>query len=85
MLRGIIDCAHYEGSPLYRLSSEMKWGITFSPMEISELEKYLELVGPLETLFNALNSEKTSNIQRVVPSIQVKIVINKIIVCKDLC
>ena len=72
MLRTLIDCARYEGSPLHRLSSEMKWGISFSPMEICELEKYVELAGPLETLFNALNCKKTSNIQRVVPSIQVK-------------
>ena len=83
MIRGLLDCARYEGSPLAKLSASMDWGISFSQNDLAELQKYLELVGPLEKMFQSLNSDKESNIQRVVPSILVRKIFNKVIVCKD--
>ena len=76
----MIECAKYPGNPLFRLCSEMKWGLTFAQYEIEELEKYISIVGPLETLFSALNSDQFSTIQRVYPSIKVYI---KFVLCKD--
>ena len=76
----MIECAKYPGNPLFRFCSEMKWGLTFAQYEIEELEKYISIVGPLETLFSALNSDQFSTIQRVYPSIKVHF---KFILCKD--
>ena len=73
MVRRMIECAKYPGNPLFRFCSEMKWGLTFAQYEIEELEKYISIVGPLETLFSALNSDKFSTIHRVYPSIKVYI------------
>ena len=78
MIRQLIACAKYPGNPLFRLCSEMKWGIQFAQYEIDELEKYVSIAGPLETLFSALNSDQFSTIQRVYPSLKV----NKFILCK---
>ena len=72
MVRELVACAKHDGDPLYRLNECMKWGITFSPFEISELEKFLHILGPLETLFNSLDSDQKSTIQKVYPSIKVE-------------
>ena len=49
----------------------MKWGITFSRHEISELEKLNRIMGPMETIFSKLNSEKVSTIHLVYPTVKV--------------
>ena len=72
MISVLIECAKYEGNPLYRICQEMDWKISFSPHEIAELEKLLIILGPLERMFSTLDSETHSTIQRVYPSIQVK-------------
>ena len=78
-----VECAKYPGEPLFRLSEEMSWGIHFSRQDIAELEKFLEIMGPLEKLFSSLDSEKSSTIQKVYPSIKVKMMslYFKFIVC----
>ena len=43
MIRQLIACAKYPGNPLFRLCSEMKWGIQFAQYEIDELEKYVSI------------------------------------------
>ena len=72
MVATMVEAYRYEGNPLNRLSTSMKWGITFGENEIQELEKYMEIIGPLEQLFNSLNAEKSSNIQKIYPSIKVR-------------
>ena len=72
MVKELVLCAKHDGNPLFRLSESMKWGISFSPFEISELEKFLHICGPLETLFSSLDSDQKSTIQKVYPSIQVE-------------
>ena len=47
MLRVICEAARYDGNPLLKLSNTMKWGISFGDNEITELEHYLEIIGPL--------------------------------------
>ena len=69
----MIELADYEGSPLEKLEQVMGWGITFSSSEFSELRKFLKCMGPLEKLFLSLNCDKSSNIHKVYPSIQVYI------------
>ena len=73
LLRTFLDAANYEGKPLDRLSTEMKWFITFSPEEISDLQKLLQLLDPLEMLFTKLGSETHSSIHLVVPTLLVSI------------
>ena len=80
MLRVMCEAARYEGNPLLKLSNTMKWGITFGDHEIAELERYLEIVDPLEQMFNELNSAQT-NIQKIIPGIKVKTFYYKVIVC----
>ena len=53
------------------LSFEMKWGITFSRHNIKELEKLNRIMGPMETLFSKLNSERISTIHLVYPTFNV--------------
>ena len=73
MLSELVACAKYEGAPLVALESEMNWKITFSSQEIAEMEKYLQIFAPLESLFSSLNSDKQSTIQKVYPSLKVSI------------
>ena len=70
-IRTIVDCWRYEGNPLHRICQEMSWGITFSEYDIAELENYLRVLGPLETMFSALNTDTKTSIQKVFPSILV--------------
>ena len=78
MLRVLVQAARHEGNPLQKLTTTMKWGITFGDHEISELERYLEIIGPLEEMFNSLNSTQ-STIQKVIPSILVNTSILKLL------
>ena len=71
MVRQMIQCAKYPGNPLNKICSELKWGISFAQYEIDELEKYISIVGPMETLFSALNSDHSSTLHRVFPSLKV--------------
>lgn len=71
MIRALIEAARYEGNPLSRICQEMAWGISFSEHDLTELEKYLRIIGPMETMFSALNSDKKTTIQHVFPSILV--------------
>ena len=70
-IRMLVECARYDSNPLFRLCQEMKWGISFSEYDITELEKYLRLLGPFETMFTALNNDTNTTIQKVLPSILV--------------
>ena len=78
MLRVLVEAARHEGNPLLKLSNTMKWQISFGDHEITELERYLEIIGPLEEMFNSLNSTQ-STIQRVIPSIKVNTSILKLL------
>ena len=78
MLRVLCEAARYDGNPLLKLSNTMKWGISFGDNEITELEHYLEIIGPLEEMFNSLNSSQ-STIQKVIPSIKVNTLILKLL------
>ena len=55
MISVLVECAKYEGNPLYRICQEMDWKISFSPHEIAELEKLLIILGPLERMFSTLD------------------------------
>ena len=70
-LRELLRCAEWEGAPLAKLEEQMGWGISFSSQELNELKKFLQIFDPLEVLFSSLDSDTTSNIQKVYPSIQV--------------
>ena len=61
MLEVFLEAANHPKQPLYHLTIEMKWGITFSIQEIRELEK----------MFCKLNSEKISTIHLVFPTVKV--------------
>ena len=71
MLRVFLEAANHPNNPLQHLNLEMKWGITFSRHEISELEKLSRIMGPMETIFSKLNSEKVSTIHLVYPTVKV--------------
>ena len=71
MIRGIIEASLLEDAPLSKLSREYKWNIYFSEDDISDLQKYVKLMGPLETLFTALNAENKPTIHLVYPTLQV--------------
>ena len=71
-IRTLVECARYEGNPLFKLCKEMSsWGISFSEYDIAELEKYLLVLGPFEAMFSALNTDTQTSIQKVFPSIMV--------------
>ena len=71
MLEVFLEAANDPKEPIYHLSIEMKWGITFSIQEIRELEKLMSIMGPMEKMFSKLNSEKTSTIHLVFPTVKV--------------
>ena len=71
MLEVFLEAANHPKEPIYHLNIEMKWGITFSIQEIWELEKLMSIMGPMEKMFSKLNSEKTSTIQLVFPTVKV--------------
>ena len=79
MLKSFVRAAKDPNLPLMKLSNEMKWDIEFSRKEISDLEKLLGILDPLEELFLRLGSERESTIHLVVPTIKVKIHGNAII------
>ena len=79
MLKSFDRAAKDPNLPLMKLSNEMKWDIEFSRKEISDLEKLLGVLDPLEELFLRLGSERESTIHLVVPTIKVKIHGNAII------
>ena len=79
MLKSFVRAAKDPNLPLMKLSNEMKWDIEFSRKEISDLEKLLGILDPLEELFLRLGSERESTIHLVVPTIKVKINGNAII------
>ena len=71
MLEVFIEAANHPEQPLYHLSVHMGWGITFSREEVKELEKLMSVMGPMEKLFCRLNSEKSSVIHLVYPTVKV--------------
>lgn len=79
MLRSFIRAAKDENLPLLKLSHSMKWDIEFSRREISDLEKLLSVLDPLEELFVRLGSESQSTMHLVLPTIVVNIHGNAII------
>ena len=73
MLEVFIEAANDPKQPLYHLNIEMKWGITFSRQEIRELEKLMSIMRPMEKMFSQLNSETTTQIHLVFPTVKVKL------------
>ena len=71
MLETFIEAANHPSQPLYHLNIEMQWGITFSRQEILELEKLMSIMRPMEKMFSQLNSENTSTIHMVFPTVKV--------------
>ena len=71
MLEVFIEAATDPKQPLYHLSVHMEWGITFSKQEVKELQKLLAIIGPMEKLFCQLNSEMSSAIHLVYPTVKV--------------
>ena len=71
MLEVFLEAANHPKQPLYHLTIEMKWGITFSIQEIRELEKLMSIMSPMEKMFSKLNSEKISTIHLVFPTVKV--------------
>ena len=80
MLASFLRAAKDPNLPLMKLSLEMKWDIEFSRKEISDLEKLLGVLEPLEELFVRLGSERESTIHLVVPTIKVNLNGNAIII-----
>ena len=72
MLEVFIEAAEDPKQPLYHLSVHMEWGITFSNQEVKELQKLMSIIGPMEKLFCQLNSETSSAIHLVYPTVKVK-------------
>ena len=71
LLKTFLEAAMWEGKPLVKLSTEMKWFIEFSDVEIADLQKLYNLLEPMETLFTKLGSESLSTIQLVLPTLLV--------------
>ena len=73
LLRTFLEAATHEARPLEKLSSEMKWFISFSTEEISDLQKLYNILNPMESLFTKLGSETSSSVHLVVPTLLVSI------------
>ena len=73
MLRSFLQAANHENLPIQKLSLAMKWDIEFSRVEITDMEKLLSVLEPLEKLFVRLGSESESTIHLVVPTIKVSV------------
>ena len=71
MLEVFLEAANHPKQPLYHLTIEIKWGITFSIKENRELEKLMSIMSPMEKMFCKLNSEKISKIHLVFPTVKV--------------
>ena len=70
MLRSLLKAADLPDKPLTKLSKAMKWYIEFSEAELSELKKFVKIMGPIESLFSGLNSEKESTLHMCLPSVR---------------
>ena len=71
LLRTFLEAATWEGKPLEKLSTQMKWFIEFSDEEIADLQKLYQLLEPMESLFTKLGSESQSTIHLLLPTLQV--------------
>ena len=71
MLKALLEVAELPDFPLKRLSDSMKWDIQFSPSDIAELKKFLQIMAPMERVFCQLNSEKDSTLHLVYPIVKV--------------
>ena len=71
MLLVFIEALNHPNNPILHLCNEMEWVFTFNRLEITELEKFMRLMGPMETMFSQLNSEKVSTIHMVYPTVKV--------------
>ena len=73
LLKTFLEAAMWEGKPLQKLSTQMKWFIEFSDEEIADLQKLYQLLEPMESLFTKLGSESLSTIHLLLPTLLVSI------------
>ena len=71
MINALLEVAELPDSPLSKLSQIMKWNISFTPQDITELKKFVEIMGPMERIFTHLNSELESTIHLCYPFVKV--------------
>ena len=71
MLKALMEVAELPDCPLTKLSRVMKWNIEFSQSDLSELKKFVQIMGPMERVFCELNSEKDSTLHLVYPTVKV--------------
>ena len=75
MLSVLVLCWHHDGNPLSKMNQEFGWKIDFNERDIVEIEKYLKLMKPLQQLFMRLNSDQSSTLHLVFPTLRVRIII----------
>ena len=71
MLDSFLAAHDHENQPLVNLSIEMKWYITFTPQEVSDLRKLRDILKPMDNIFTKLGGDKESTIMAVVPTLKV--------------
>ena len=57
------------------MNQEFGWKIDFNERDIVEIEKYLKLMKPLQQLFMRLNSDQSSTLHLVFPTLRVRLII----------
>ena len=74
MCRCFLHLLRYPGDPLGQMLRHFSaWKIApLSASEIEQLEKFLQIMDPLERLFSKLNAERTATIHRVYPCVKVR-------------
>ena len=74
MVAVLVQALKHEGDPIHVLNQHMggKWNITFSHLDVVNLECFLKIMAPLEKLFTDLNAEWCSTIHMVYPSVKVR-------------
>ena len=71
MINALLEVVELPDSPLSKLSQVMKWNILFTPQDITELKKFVQIMGPMERIFRQLNSELESTIHLCYPFVKV--------------
>ena len=71
MINALLEVVELPDSPLSKLSQIMKWNILFTPQDITELKKFVQIMGPMERIFRQLNSELESTIHLCKPFVKV--------------
>lgn len=71
MIAVLLEALDHPGDPLHEIAQQLKWKISFTTRDVAELRKFMKIMGPLNVLFGELNSDTSSTLHKVYPTLKV--------------